>query len=71
MKTIVQVLLYVGLCVSLSTTSLAAKMFNVLNYGAVGEKEGVAGIVFKGRWPSDHRAVVVEYEWQKPQPIPE
>ena len=37
MKTIVQVLLYVGLCVSLSTTNVVAKTFNVIDYGAKGD----------------------------------
>ena len=37
----------------------------VLSAEVVGEKGDTSDIVIKGRWPSDHRAVVVEYKWKK------
>ena len=36
----------------------------VLSAKVVGEKGEVSDIVIKRRWPSDHRAVVIEYEWK-------
>ena len=36
----------------------------VLSAEVVGEKGDTSDIVIKGRWPSDHRAVVVEYKWK-------
>ena len=30
----------------------------------VGEKGDTSDIVIEGRWPSDHRAVVIEYKWK-------
>jgi hypothetical protein len=37
----------------------------VLSAEVVGEKGEKSDIVIKGRWPSDHRAVVIEYKWKK------
>ena len=36
----------------------------VVSAQVVGEKGDTSDIVIKGRWPSDHRAVVVEYKWK-------
>jgi exodeoxyribonuclease-3 len=36
----------------------------VLSAKVVGEKGNTSDIVIKGRWPSDHRAVVIEYKWK-------
>ena len=37
----------------------------VLSAEVVGEKGDTSDIVIKGRWPSDHRAVVIEYKWKE------
>jgi len=39
------------------------KNVKVVSAQVVGEKGDTSDIVIKGRWPSDHRAVVVEYKW--------
>jgi len=36
----------------------------VVSAQVVGEKGRTSDIVIKGRWPSDHRAVIVEYKWK-------
>ena len=36
----------------------------VLSAEVVGEKGDASDIVIQGRWPSDHRAVVIEYKWK-------
>jgi len=36
----------------------------VVSAQVVGEKGGTSDIVIQGRWPSDHRAVVIEYKWK-------
>ena len=40
------------------------KNVKVVSAQVVGEKGDTSDIVIKGRWPSDHRAVVVEYKWK-------
>ena len=36
----------------------------VVSAQVVGEKGDTSDIVIQGRWPSDHRAVVIEYKWK-------
>ena len=36
----------------------------VVSGQVVGEKGDTSDIVIQGRWPSDHRAVVIEYKWK-------
>ena len=36
----------------------------VVSAQVVGEKGNTSDIVIQGRWPSDHRAVVIEYKWK-------
>ena len=37
----------------------------VVSAQVVGERGDTSDIVIQGRWPSDHRAVVIEYKWKK------
>ena len=37
----------------------------VVSAQVVGERADTSDIVIQGRWPSDHRAVVIEYKWKK------
>ncbi len=37
----------------------------VVSAQVVGERGDTSDLVIQGRWPSDHRAVVVEYKWKK------
>ena len=36
----------------------------VVSAQVVGEKGDTSDIIIQGRWPSDHRAVVIEYKWK-------
>ena len=37
---------------------------NVVSAQVVGERADTSDLVLNGRWPSDHRAVVIEYSWK-------
>ena len=41
------------------------KNVKVVSAQVVGEKGDKSDIEIKGRWPSDHRAVVIEYKWKE------